>query len=377
MTPCSCAIPTLQAHKYPTPTIHFNPGGRQERALIICRGWLDTLDWRYWANAAGLEKYEHLGSEVREIGEDDRPIFAQSFQLSSSSGWTATTIWIRLYKVGSPTDNLVVSLKSDSAGDPGTTLASKAIAGADVGSRMAWTEFELSSPVALSTGTTYWIHVARSGSISLSNYFVIGLNIENGYENGSPEYYNTNLSKWVSAEHKGEMNFRVLGNLSTTTQIEQLISGIGAFFNGTEIVNVSGVNTQPYRDGDRRGLYELRKYLETGTTNDRRLLCEVTRGRVLRVFEEPARPAVSTSAYRLSGRGRLFSPKGREAEPSDCTVGVWANLADVVPASVDLSRISDPSLFFIEEAEYDAELDRYRIVRTRDQGDVFDIGGVG
>jgi hypothetical protein len=51
-------------------------------------------------------------------------------------------------------------------------------------------------------------------------------------------------------------------------------------------------------------------------------------------------------------------------------------LGDVIPATVDLSRIADPSLFFIEEAEYNALENTYRIVRTRDQRDVFALGGL-
>jgi hypothetical protein len=339
---------------------------------------LDTLDWRNYTNNKGLESYETLGSKApgREIGEDERPIFAQAFQLSSATGWTATSIWIRLWKRGSPADNFQLALKSNSAGEPGTTLASATLAGGDVSRSADWVEFTLSVPVALSTGTTYWIHCSRSGSIDLDNYYIVGVNVDQGYANGDPKYFNTDLNAWVDASHKGDLNFRVMGDTATDEQIEDLVTNVGEFFTGVDIIDESGVATNAYRNGDRTALYDLLLLLETGTSNDRRLLCDVTRGRVLRVYEEPAPPVNSADAHSLTGPGSLYTAYGREVLPADCTAAVWCNLGDVIPATVDLSRIADPSLFFIEEAEYNALENTYRIVRTRDQRDVFALGGL-
>lgn len=368
----------LARRKYPIPVINSNPGGKTERATIYCRGWIDTLDWRHYANASGLEAYETLGtgSPGREIGEDDRPIFAQAFQLSSASGWSANAVWIRLWKEGAPADNFTLTLRSDSAGDPGAVLATASIAGADVPESATWVEFALSVDVALSTGTTYWIHCARSGGINTTNYYIVGVNQDLGYLNGDAKLYNTGSATWTDASHKGDLNFRVLGDTETTAQITALVSSVGEFFTGSEIEDASGIATNAYRVGDRRALYELLRLLKTGTTNDRRLLAEVTRGRVLRVYEEPAPPTSPDNAYSLSGTGKLYSSNGRAVRPSDCIVAQWCGLGDVIPGTVDLSRVADPSLFFIEEAEYDVDQDEYRILRSRDAKDVFEIGGV-
>ena len=59
-----------------------------------------------------------------------------------------------------------------------------------------------------------------------------------------------------------------------------------------------------------------------------------------------------------------------------CPVGIWCHLVDVIPASVDLSMVSDPNLFFIEEAEYDVAKGLYRILRSHNQFNAFDIGGI-
>jgi hypothetical protein len=43
---------------------------------------------------------------------------------------------------------------------------------------------------------------------------------------------------------------------------------------------------------------------------------------------------------------------------------------------VDLSMVAEPSLFFIEEAEFDPGAGTYKILRTSEQADVLDLGGV-
>ena len=366
----------LQQLRYPTPTIRSGRN-RGISATIDCEGWLDTLSWRRYQNLSGLESYEAIGATVgREIGEDDRPIFAQAFQLSSAAGWTTDKIWIRVYKVGSPVDNFKLNLYSDSGGSPNASLASATLAGASVPEQATWTEFSLSVSVALSTSTTYWIHCDRSGAVDLNNYYVVGTNIESGYLLGAPKYYNTNLSAWVDAAHKGDLNFRVMGGSETTAQIATLVSGAGEFLTGSSIVDASGVVSNQYRAGDNSALYELLRLLETGSTNNRRMLCEVTRGRILRIFEEAAPPTASQTVHGLNAKGELISPYGQKVPASECIVGVWCRLVDVIPASVDLSKLSDPALFFIEESSYNAKRGIYSVLRARNQLDVFDIGGV-
>ena len=93
-------------------------------AKIECRGWWSTLEWRYYANAAGRVVYEDMDSWYgREVGEDDRPIFAQSFQQTSGVAWNASKIDLRVRKVDEPVDNLLVALYSDAAGDPNASLS--------------------------------------------------------------------------------------------------------------------------------------------------------------------------------------------------------------------------------------------------------------
>ena len=353
-------------------------GSGEKKATITLLGWYYTLDWQYYANSTGKESYETTGSGGREIGEDDRPILGQSIQIASATAWTATSIWLRPWKVGVPSDNLVVSLKADNAGVPGTTLASGQIGGADIATEADWLEFVLNIGVELQPATTYWIHVARSGAVVFEgpDYFMVDTNADGGYANGSILLYNTNLSAWAAeVGQPGDLLFKVVGTTETTSQIATLVAVSGQFFEGVIVENLSGIQSNPFRDGDTPGLFELEKILDGGTTNYRRLLCEVTHTLYLRVYEEPATPADPKTSYGLTKNRILVTSALTPVDPASCPVAIWCHLVDVIPPTVDLALVADPSLFFIEEAEYDVASGSYNILRTRDQVDVFEIGG--
>jgi hypothetical protein len=369
----------LENSKYPTSTIMFGRGGLGT-AVLNCYGWYKTLEWKYYKNLTGKEGYEDLGRGGREVGEDDRPKMAQSFEIEADTAWDATSIWLRVWYQGSaapPTDNLVVSLKSDNAGVPGATLATCSLAPSNFGRSAEWVKFELSTSITLSPSTTYWIHVEKANAITPTKYYMIDTNLDAGYTRGVLYLYNTNTSSWGKDIHRdwGDMLFVIKGDTSTTAQITTLVTDVGQFIQGTIIEDASGLDTNAYRDGDTSGLYEIERLLKSGTTNDRRLLCEVSRNRYLRVYEEDDEPAIVDS-YALNGDGQLLTSALTPIDPTLCTVGVWCHLHNVIPASVDFSLVSDPSLFFIDEAEYDVKNERYTILATRNQEHLLDIGGI-
>lgn len=372
---------SLAATKYPIPTLKFS-SGEEETATITCKGWYKTLEWRHYANAAGKESYEVVGTGGREIGEDDRPMLAQSFQIASSTEWTARSLWLRPWKQGTggnlPTDDLEVYLKEDSGGLPGSILASGSMSAADMGTSAEWMEFTLDTTVTLQPGTVYWIHVKRSGGVNENAYFMVDTNRDAGYARGELYLWNTPLYTWgvdMWNGNWGDLLFMVTGTIETSKQIETIVAGCGEFLAGTISEDASGLESNPYRDGDTLASYELEKLLSTGTIHNRRLLSEVTRSRYLRVFEEPAAPSVPRKSYALNEDGVLMTENMTVMDQSLCPVGIWCHLQDVIPASVDLSMVADPSLFLIEEAEYDVETGKYIILATRNQSDALDIGG--
>jgi hypothetical protein len=369
----------LANSRYPIPVLKFS-GGKESTATLTCQGWYGTLEWTYYANPIGKESYEETGKGGREIGEDDRPLLAQSFRIGSSTAWGAKSIWIRAWKQGvsDPVDNLVISLKANNGGIPGSTLASGQVAGINISTSAEWYEFVLNTTITLQPATTYWIHVARSGAVNPSAYFMVDTNLDFGYPRGKIFLYNTNIGAWSEDIYGrwGDLLFIVMGSLSTTDQIATIIDNCGQFFADAIIENESGIQSNPYRAGDTSGLYELNKLLEAGTYNDRRLLCEVTKDRYLRVYEEASRPGNINDCYALNKEGQLLTPALTPIEPSLCPVGIWCRLYNVIPPSVDLSLVTDHNLFFIEEAEFDVKSGQYSILATRDQVNAMDIGGI-
>lgn len=365
--------------KYPVPVLRFQSGA-EGTATITSLGWINTLDWKYYPNATGREAYEETGDGGREVGEDDRPILAQSFEIEATTAWDASSVWLRVWKQGTsnPTDNLVVSLKADNAGEPGATLASGQIGADEIGTDAEWMEFVLDSDVTLNPATTYWIHVARSGSVAASNYYMVDTNILAGYPRGLLYVYNTTLGTWGEDIYRswGDLVFIVVGTNETTDQITTLVSTCGQFFDGTIIEDDSGLESNPYRDGDTAGLYELQKLLGAGTIHNRRLLCDVTHNRKLRVYEEDAAPEKTGESNGINSKGELLNAENVMLDPTHCPVGFWCHLEDVIPPTVDVSLVADPSLFFVDEAEYDVEQGQYSILATRNQANSLDIGGV-
>ncbi len=351
----------LENRKYPLMDPAFTSRTKKFEAKIYLKGWMDTLDWRYYAQDEGNIIYEEIGAGEREIGEDDRPKAAQGFQLNSAAGWTITSIWLRVKKVGTPADNFQVALYDDNATTPNASQsATPNLAGGSITTAYVWYEFILDTPFAASTGTLYWIHIQRSGAVDSSNFYMIDTNGEQGYADGNLYIQRSSDSSWYNKNM--DALFRVVGEEATTAQIIDIVSTAGEFFIDTDIIDASGVNSTMFRAGDQTALYEILELLKTGTTNNRRLLAEVTETRVLKVFEEPARNA---SNYSLFRDGTITDENDNILPPQDCPVGVWMSLKDFIPSTVDASRLIQPSPIFVEEAVYDAIRDEYRITKAR------------
>lgn len=159
-------------------------------------------------------------------------------------------------------------------------------------------------------------------------------------------------------------------SVETTTQIAAMLTAVGPFLSGSTIVNASGISSSEYRDGDSLAIETIEKLLRGGTTSGRRLLATVTRERMVRIAEEPAAGA---NDYLLTMRGDLQDAWELPVQKEKCTVGVWAKVKDVIPATVDVTKLADPSRMFIETAEFNAEKMTY-IPEPRSLPSVWELG---
>src|SRR4030042_469388 len=143
--------------------------------------------------------------------------------------------------------------------------------------------------------------------------------------------------------------------VDTATQISAMATSCGEFIAGTDLEVTSGITTAETRDGNANGLFEISELLKMGTSNYRRMLCGVTIGRRLRVYEEPVLPIYANLILK---DGSLRDPYDTVIRKETCPVGIWTRLKDIVPASVDTTKLADPNIMFIDEAEYSPIDDR-------------------
>lgn len=320
--------------------------------IVTCRGWWHTLDWKYYANSAGKESYEEIGTGLQSVGDaSSRMKLAQSITISSGVTWLANSIKLRMRRNENPTDNLVVSLCADASGAPGTVLASASLAGTDVDEDLNWHELMLGSKVTVVPGATYWIVVERSGAANGTNYYKIDANEDLEYAGGVLRLWNG--SAWVARDPDADMLFQLGGVEETTTQLNQILND-GQFFTSIYDPVASGVYSSPWRDGDSTGQMCVEELMKSGTTNLRRLLATVDMQRVVRVSEEPV---AGSDDYYLMSNGKLLDTLQRPLANWQWPVGVWAQLADLLPGSVDTSKIADPSRVFLERVIYNVEDD--------------------
>ena len=172
---------------------------------------------------------------------------------------------------------------------------------------------------------------------------------------GTPRYSATLYCRgwWDTLDWKYYNNAGTT-NVATTTQIGTMITSAGQFLAGSTIVNASGISTNEYRDGDTRGRTEVEQLLEIGTTTPRRLLATVDRFRQVWIYEEPARG----SEYLLDRDISIHDQYGVEIAPQTCPVGKWVKLRNVIPTASAGTRLSQPDVFFIEEAAFSARDNR-------------------
>lgn len=354
--------------RYPVPQINFRAGGDMS-AVLEFRGWFETLGWVYYSQPSGLEAYTDIGSASQAIGDASaRQQLAQSFTLDAA--WNAQMVAFSLKAVGSPADDVIIEICSDSAGSPGGVLGTATIPAASVTTSTAWVWGTLASVVSLAASTLYWLKIRRSGTVDGSNYYSITVNEALGYADGSFKVYNG--SAWSSRSPDADANFQVAGVQETTTQIGDMVTGAGQFLTGTVVEDASGVQSPQYRDGDTTALTEVEALLRAGTTNGRRMLAQVTPDRTLRLYEEPEFSA-SAPQYLINSQGRLFDRWGNPTLDHTCPVGGWCQLKDVIPPTLDTSKMADATRFFIERSEYDVASMKLS-VEARSVRSVFDFG---
>jgi hypothetical protein len=134
--------------------------------------------------------------------------------------------------------------------------------------------------------------------------------------------------------------------------------------NTAEVIDTSGIDVSPSRDGSKTALAEITELLEKGSTNYRRMLARVLENRRVEIYEEPA----STASGWIDREGRMYSMYGAPLRDETCPVAMWIGLRGVVPLGAAFGRISAETCFWIEECEYDVAAKKLTITPRQGSG---------
>lgn len=125
------------------------------------------------------------------IGSAGEPAIAQTFLGSDGSG--AVNLSFEVAKASSPVDNFTWAIQTDNgSGQPdGINLASGSILGSSMPAACTTkTTVSLGTTLVLTSGTTYWIILGRSGATDPTNQYTSCYNTGNPYTSGTAQTYN-------------------------------------------------------------------------------------------------------------------------------------------------------------------------------------------
>ncbi len=289
-------------------------------------------------------------------------LVAQSFAMPVDVPFLIAEVYVRVKRVGTPTDSLTVAIRTNSSGSPSsTTLDSVNTLGSTLSEDMDWLKLSFSATVALSYGTTYWLVISRTGSNDPVNYYMVDLSEDLTYADGAFKLWNG--SAWASRSLDVDMPFQIWSHRETTNQISDMLTTAGQFFAAQDIQAASGRYSRQYRDGNQTAQAELETLLQAGKASGRRFLSSVTPDRVVHVYEEPVYD--SASAPLLNENMEILNADGVTPwEPGKLPAGMWLTLTNELP---------DDSDVFIERAEYDAVNQAYTALEPKGAPNPWDV----
>jgi hypothetical protein len=303
---------------------------------------------------AFLEDVDDAASATADFVPDGDKA-AQSFTVTGA--WTVVSVAIRAKAVGSPADNLRVSIYSDSAGNPNASLASGTIAGSELDDVMRWRVVPMTA-YTLATSTDYWVHVERTGASHATNTYHVELCTKAG---DGGDYKLWNGASWTTRTDV-DMPFDVIGGYALTTLISSVIDTSG-FVSGITIVDASAAVTVLRQIEDQTIKRVAEGLLDAGTANDRRLLARMDEHRAVQIYEEPAADD-TTTLYRRARDGTLRDRYGAKVEPQRAgdIVGNWLENEDIRAIVAPGSDIADAGRAFIEEATWNLNGDSVNLL---------------
>lgn len=160
--------------------------------VIVCNG---TQQFQKYDKAVTNNIAEEFGNTT------NRQKFAT--QVVYTSTITVDRVKVTLQKLGTPTDNVIISIQTNAGGPSGVDLCSGSIAAASITGSAEY-NIQMNQKVTLTANVAYWIVFSRSSTLSATNRYGIGVKSSGGSDN----VYNG--SSWA--------------NLGTDTEVKLIIT---------------------------------------------------------------------------------------------------------------------------------------------------------
>lgn len=293
---------------------------------LIARGWFSTLNWVHLSIPQGREGFVEPAQTSQTLGRtlSGDAVLAQSFQTDYGPFYLMET-GLNLKRNASPADGVVVEVCADAGGAPGALLASASLPAASISGGRGWARFGFAQPPLLQAATTYWLRIARSGTLNSVHYYVLYREANDPYPHGRMIQWNG--SAWTdSSGGLNDLNFYILAGQSRTARLLELAapqSG-GQFLRGVRLLADLPGLTAYTSDGLRPCGVELLDLLASGDAAGRPLSAQVDVERNLVI--QPL-PEEDEARWLLHPDGRLTALNGRPARPGEQLAGQRARLS--------------------------------------------------
>lgn len=307
---CGARDRELSRRRLPCAKLTPEGGERVGGITVHMKGWWQRLGWRYFYQAAGRVVFDDLGLGKQDFGNaSGKQKLAQSFTVGAG-GWRCEQAAVYIRKVGNPLDVLLWRLYSDSAGAPGTLLATATMAGSTLSTDYRW-ESGFLAPAGnlMANGGVYWLVVERSGTMDAGNYYRVRCNENLGYTGGVMRLWNG--SSWVARSPNADLNFRVWGLAEVASQVAGVVNYAGGL-GVVEIMSTTGEYTNPYRDGSLTCLDNANNLLRMAG-----LRAEVLASKRVLITRRP----VGEAGLKLSEKGQPSTLEGRVLWPGEAVAG--------------------------------------------------------
>lgn len=311
---------------------------------------ISHMDDDFQIGISGTFTPEAAGADVKISwgSAESQDNIAQEFEPDTS--WTCTHVAVKVRRVGNPSDNFRIGIYPDSSGSPGTVLTAHEIAGMDLFTELAWTEFAFASPVALTGGTKYWLGIRRTGSSNLSDGYEVAIDEDLGYAAGVFRVFDG--TNWVARDPNADMPFRIIGEINSTAQIVKCIDAVDDFRHTLVQVD-SGIPIRQFVDDERTVAEEIDEMLDAGTDSGERLIAYVTHDDSVIVTTAP-QSSFGTPNLVLGQDGKVRYPNGSEYPPGMLVYGKYVDIDTILLLDGLGIKAGRGAAVYVAQSVYDA-----------------------